>query len=321
MATNDFKPFAIAGGANVISQAAYEALTTLIANGFTSGTAVSQNLNKVWRQSSVMSSVLAQLISDNTGANVVDDGNTAPVLANLKLATAGRALRTTIYLRVGGVQMISVDGAAPTTTGATTFTKHTNSVTADVVVQAGGGGGGGAVSNATQGAIGGGGGGGTCAFAKVLASAITAQTVTVGTGGNGGIANTTAGTSGGTSSIGSVVSAPGGLASPNTPPSTAPAIFGGTGLGSAPTGSNLYTTRGGPGSYGLLISNNNGVGGPGGSTAFGAGPAGPSANTSNGADGLNPGTGGSGCTSAVTNTGGATGGKGADGIIIIRELA
>ncbi|RQZ27474.1 hypothetical protein DIE16_31370 [Burkholderia sp. Bp9090] len=42
----------------------------------------------MWRQSSIMSAVLAQFISDRTGQNAVDDGTTATLLANLKLAAA-----------------------------------------------------------------------------------------------------------------------------------------------------------------------------------------------------------------------------------------
>lgn len=84
MPTNDFLPFAGSGGANSITQAAYVALTTLRANGFLSGTAESNQLNKVWRQSSIMSAVLAQFIADISAQNTVDDGTTITILANLK---------------------------------------------------------------------------------------------------------------------------------------------------------------------------------------------------------------------------------------------
>ena len=74
--SNDFLTFAGGVGANVVTQGAYAALTTTLANGFTSGTAESAKLNKVWRQSAIMSAVLAQYIVDETGANAVDDGTT-----------------------------------------------------------------------------------------------------------------------------------------------------------------------------------------------------------------------------------------------------
>ncbi|WP_241239258.1 hypothetical protein [Burkholderia stagnalis] len=83
MANNNFKAFAAAGGANVMTQADYEALAALL-TGFVSGTAQSAQLNKVWRQSSIMSAVLAQFIVDLTGQDAIDDGTTATLLANLK---------------------------------------------------------------------------------------------------------------------------------------------------------------------------------------------------------------------------------------------
>ncbi|WP_429555074.1 gp53-like domain-containing protein [Paraburkholderia sp. MM5477-R1] len=45
-------------------------------------------MNKVWRQSSIISAVLAQFICDRTGQPAIDDGTTATLLANLKLAAA-----------------------------------------------------------------------------------------------------------------------------------------------------------------------------------------------------------------------------------------
>ena len=85
MASNDFLPFAAAGGANVVTQAAYAALGAL-STGYASGVANSAQLNKTWRQSSIMAAVLAQLIADTTGANSTDDGTTATLLSNLKTA-------------------------------------------------------------------------------------------------------------------------------------------------------------------------------------------------------------------------------------------
>lgn len=83
MATNDFLVFAGAGGANVLSQAAYAGLAAL-GPGFSAGIAPSDACNKVWRQSSIMGSVLAQFIADKTGSNSVDDGTTATLLSDLQ---------------------------------------------------------------------------------------------------------------------------------------------------------------------------------------------------------------------------------------------
>ncbi|WP_454734229.1 hypothetical protein [Cupriavidus pauculus] len=87
MATNDFLVFGGGAGANVIKQVTYSGLAARTA-GFSSGVAQSAQLNKVWRQSSIMSAVLAQFISDRTGLDVLDDGTTATILANLKAAAA-----------------------------------------------------------------------------------------------------------------------------------------------------------------------------------------------------------------------------------------
>ncbi|KVT95625.1 hypothetical protein [Burkholderia ubonensis] len=91
MANNNFKPFAAAAGANVMTQADYEALAALL-TGFVSGTAQSAQLNKVWRQSSIMSAVLAQFIVDLTGQDAIDDGTTATLLANLKSAVRAQSV-------------------------------------------------------------------------------------------------------------------------------------------------------------------------------------------------------------------------------------
>ncbi|WP_175785441.1 hypothetical protein [Burkholderia ambifaria] len=90
MANNNFKPFATAGGANVTAQADYEALAALL-TGFVSGTAQSAQLNKVWRQSSIMAAVLAQFIVDLTGQDAIDDGTIATLLANLKTAVQAQS--------------------------------------------------------------------------------------------------------------------------------------------------------------------------------------------------------------------------------------
>ncbi|BDH45771.1 hypothetical protein TUM12370_18150 [Salmonella enterica subsp. enterica serovar Choleraesuis] len=74
MAKNDFKAFAIGANANVLSQADYEALEA-VGTGFQSGVALSEQLNKVWRQGSTMAAVLANFIASKAGDDVLDDGN------------------------------------------------------------------------------------------------------------------------------------------------------------------------------------------------------------------------------------------------------
>lgn len=114
MATNDFLPFATGSGANVLSQSDYAALTA-VATGYQSGIAKSQQLNKTWRQSSIMAAVLAQFIADQTGANAVDDGTTATLLANLKAGV--KATSTTL---VGQSRNLSMSVTAASATASLT---------------------------------------------------------------------------------------------------------------------------------------------------------------------------------------------------------
>jgi len=104
MATNNFKAFANTNSANVTSQADYESLAALL-SGFQSGKASSAQINKVLRQSSAMAYVLAQFISDSANVDVLDNGNTSAILANLKLAmtalTPGRLLGKKILTSSG----------------------------------------------------------------------------------------------------------------------------------------------------------------------------------------------------------------------------
>jgi len=129
--TNDFLVFAGAGGANVISQSTYAALAAL-GPGFTAGIANSNQLNKVWRQSSIMSAVLAQFMADVTGQNSTDDGTTANLLTNLM--TTFTAANYGVNVGSGNTYQITlvpatqvIDGtqisfrAVNTNTGASTF--------------------------------------------------------------------------------------------------------------------------------------------------------------------------------------------------------
>lgn len=82
MATKDFQAFAAAGGANVISQAAYLALAEL-STGFETGTALSNELNKVWRQATFVAAMLMSFISDTANVDTLDDGDLPGAQAKL----------------------------------------------------------------------------------------------------------------------------------------------------------------------------------------------------------------------------------------------
>jgi hypothetical protein len=109
--SNDFIPFAVGGSANVTPQATYAANTTLTQGGFQSGLAKSPDLNKVWRQSSIMAAVLAQFIVDQSGQNAVDDGTTATLEANLISAVRNAAKQTVILTDTGAANAYTATNA------------------------------------------------------------------------------------------------------------------------------------------------------------------------------------------------------------------
>lgn len=82
MSTNNFKAFATGAGANVLSQADYEALAALL-TGFQSGKASSAQINKALRQSTTMGAALAQFIVSNGGVDVLDNGDVQGIATKL----------------------------------------------------------------------------------------------------------------------------------------------------------------------------------------------------------------------------------------------
>ncbi len=113
-AEQDFLPYAVGGSANVLSQTAYAALTTLLQNGLTSGIVPSNELNKIMRQPSIMASVLAQFIVAQTGQPAIDDGTTATLLANLLAAV------NLTSAPVGAVRNLSMSVTAASASGTLT---------------------------------------------------------------------------------------------------------------------------------------------------------------------------------------------------------
>lgn len=127
MATNNFKAFATANGANVTAQSDYEALTALL-TGFQSGKASSAQINKAIRQSSTIAAVVAQYIANNSGNDVLDNGDTAGILANLILAIQSSVKGTAIPLLTG------VTGEARNVRMSITAASATATITADEVI-------------------------------------------------------------------------------------------------------------------------------------------------------------------------------------------
>ena len=85
MATNNFKPFATAANANVMSQVDWEALPALL-SGFISGPAKSAQVNKAIRQASFIAAALAQYTANKSGLDVLDDGDLNGFIAKMSAA-------------------------------------------------------------------------------------------------------------------------------------------------------------------------------------------------------------------------------------------
>ena len=85
MAQNDFMPFALAGNANVTAQAIYLALGAR-SSGFQSGVAQSDQVNKVLRQAAFIAAMVAQFTADQSGLNMLDNGDQAGAEANFLAA-------------------------------------------------------------------------------------------------------------------------------------------------------------------------------------------------------------------------------------------
>lgn len=299
--TNDFQLFATAAGANVLSQADYLALAAL-ASGFQAGTAQSAALNKVWRQSSIMSAVLAQLIVDMTGQNATDDGTMATLLANLKQA---------IVAAGGGLVRILSSGSI-------IVPSYVSTVYASGCAAGGAGasGGAGSVSSTAAWSGGGGGGGAGQNFIRVPYSVVPGSVInaTIPASATGAAAPTSGNGNSGASGGNLLIS---GTGFNGGTPVTYLGGNGGTG-GQAATSANAAGGNGGPGypngSYGSDSTSNNagGTGGMGGSSPFGGGGGagrGAAGSGTAGANGFGFGSGGGG-GGGVYTPGGGNGGPG-----------
>lgn len=85
MPVNEFLPFATGSGALVQPQADY-AVNPAKAQGFQAGIADPAQLNKVWRQASVIAAALAQLVANRTNQDIRDDGNIAALISQFAYA-------------------------------------------------------------------------------------------------------------------------------------------------------------------------------------------------------------------------------------------
>ena len=305
MPTNDFKAFATGNSANVISQADYLALAALV-SGFSSGKASSAQINKALRQSTVMASVLAQFISDSAGVDVLDNGNTASILANLKSGmtalTPGRLLN---------VQVFTANGSVTKTAGAKKW---------KIRVLGGGGGSSAAPATGTgQVSVSNGGGAGAYAEGIYDVSALSSATVTIGSGGVGGTAISPYGGDGGTTSVGTLISAPGGKAGLPAGPANPPFQPVANTNSNSPTNWNIVGSSGPGAEAAVAVSTNYAAGSRGANSQLGVGGSIPAINN-NANTGGGFGSGASGCANGPSKPVNA-GAAGRSGIAIIEEYA
>ncbi|EIV2469395.1 MULTISPECIES: glycine-rich domain-containing protein [Klebsiella] len=301
MPTNDFKAFATGNGANVISQADYLALAALV-SGFSSGKASSAQVNKALRQATVMANVLAQFIADSANVDVLDDGNTAAILSNLKNSMPGRLL---------GVQVVTSSALITKSAGAKKWRIR--------ALGAGAGSSAAPATDAGQVSISNGGGAGAYAEGIYDVSALSSATVTIGSGGVGGTAISPYGGDGGTTSVGTLISAPGGKAGLPAGPAIPPFQPVANTNSNSPTGWNIIGTSGSGSEAAVAVSTSYAAGSRGANSQLGVGGSVPAinmpANTGGGY-----GSGASGCSNGVSQSL-KPGASGRDGVVIIEEYA
>lgn len=190
------------------------------------------------------------------------------------------------------------------------------------VVGGGGGGGGSAAGGASSGSVGGGGGGGGYGRKTVTSATIgSSQSVTIAAAAAGGVGNNT-GATGGTCSLGSIVTATGGVGGTSAAAGAGSAANGGAG-GVGGSGDINSTGGGGAGGCsGFFTTTQFSMGGSGGSSHFGGGASGivtvAGAAAINGNAGQVYGGGGGGAVTASSGAA-ANGGSGAKGVVIITE--
>lgn len=88
MPTNDFLPWATAGGANVLSQADYASDPARLA-GVVAGLGRSILANKSWRQSASVAAAFGQFINDYGALDALDDGNIANLVRDFARSIRG----------------------------------------------------------------------------------------------------------------------------------------------------------------------------------------------------------------------------------------
>lgn len=304
MATNNFKAFATGAGANVMTQADWEALPALL-SGFSSGKAASAQVNKALRQASFIAAAVAQYVSTTGNVDVLDDGNLSGFITKFGNAVSGRLIN---------IRVLTSSGSYTPTAG----TKKIK-VTA---IGGGGGSGGLPATSSTQYSASGGGAGGSAAVTFIDVKTLTFPlSYTIGAGGAAGAGSpvTNNGGSGGNTTFGPLTAPGGGGSNYGLLVSQ-----GGTGItgnaapGAVATGGNILNMRGSAGGYAFLFSSNT-ISGSGGDSLLGKGGFGvgfPPIRTV----GTGYGSGGSGVAINLSSAA-SDGTAGTSGVVIVEEYA
>jgi hypothetical protein len=299
--TNDIQPFAIGGGANVESQAAYLADPAL-GVGQQPGVASSALNNKVLRQGTFVASQLAQMIGNITNTNIVDNGVSAQLLAQMYAAfsfkdpvitthTSGSSHTITYKFQVASANATS--GATYTNNGVTYTVSST--ISAGLELKATGNGAPTASGTLTKAS---GTGDATITFYAVRAP-LYVKVQIVG-GGAGGVGGGSAGTGGGNTTFDTLTANGGGAGSSGTA-----GTGGTTTVGSGWTAIAAFTGGGaGPGN---AASSGGGIGG---SSYFSGAGVGGALNAGGGNAVANSGAAGGGTGASVSLGSGAGGGAG-----------
>jgi len=241
----------------------------------------------------------------------------------LQQVNPGRLLRRLIYTLVGGVLMVSVNGSAFTTTGATAFVPSSNATLWEVEGCGGGGGSGGLpATSSTQVAIVGGGGSG--AYARSIFTSMPASVaIAVGAPGAAGASGGGSGGVGGVSTFGTLITCNGGGGSPGSstvPTGSVATVNVGAVGGAVSTGGNVINSGGTTGTNGYYIDFQKGpFGGIGASSPLGQG-GNFGATINSGSAGTGFGAGAGGRASQPSSAAGA-GLAGAPGCWIVKEYA
>lgn len=319
MAVNDFLPFCqTSTGTNLLTEAEYAASTDRT-SGNKPGVASSKLNNKALRQSAALTSVLAQLVSDKTGTDVLDDGNPTKLLAQLNAAIIplppipSRILSGTGTWNKSYVFFIATGSATVGATYTNNGITFTVAATVSSALQVRMTGSGAPVVSGTLTKASGTGDATLTFYAQRSAISLAVKLVGGGGGGGGsGVGSAGTGGTGGTTSFGtSLLIGAGG---------TGGQYQGANGVGGAKTvnapaldlGSLTGSNGQGGGSYGGSIGGQfYGAGCPGGNSPLGgAGPAGLSSATTAASVNTGSGGGGGGMNAVVNMWGGGGGGSG-----------